>query len=120
MVRKLLAIVKDVMKAFVLGTIAALALAILLLGIGTLSGSNGILSGLEAAKNGMLIFAAAGMFIIAGMLLVKGKQPEKITVGNGWKKHFHVIGYKGVLGTICTSFVILAEIADRLLISYRI
>lgn len=117
MENKPLLIVRDIVKAFLAGTCLALILTLVLFGIGMLAGNHGISSGLETAKDGVLILAAAGMFIIAGMLLIKGKKLEKTASGNGWKKHFHIMGYKGVIGTICAAFLIIAEIVDRILLT---
>ena len=70
---------------------------------------------LEAAKDGLLLIAALGMFVIAGMLMVKGKNPEKFTQKEKWRVHFAVLGYKSVFAVLCVSWVLWAAAADYLL-----
>ena len=60
--------------------------------------------------------AALAMFVIAGMLLVKGKNPEKFSKKSGWKEHFRIMGYKSVLGIICIAVLLAASAADYLLL----
>ena len=69
----------------------------------------------EAAKDGLLLIAAIGMFVIAGMLMVKGKNPEKFTQKEKWRVHFAVLGYKSVFAVLCVSWVLWAAAADYLL-----
>ena len=77
--------------------------------IGLLSGGGvGIV-----ARNALL--AALGMFVIAGMLMVKGKNPEKFTQKEKWRVHFAVLGYKSVFAVLCVSWVLWAAAADYLL-----
>lgn len=44
------------------------------------------------------------MFVIAGMLMVKGKNPEKFTQKEKWRVHFAVLGYKSVFAVLCVSW----------------
>ena len=55
------------------------------------------------------------MFVIAGMLMVKGKNPEKFTQKEKWRVHFAVLGYKSVFAVFCVSWVLWAAAADYLL-----
>ena len=72
-------ICRDLGKAFTIGLLSGgAAAAVLLLG-GFLFGGFTFRAALEAAKDGLLLIAALGMFVIAGMLMVKGKNPEKFT-----------------------------------------
>ena len=66
-------------------------------------------------KDGLLLIAALGMFVIAGMLMVKGKNPEKFTQKEKWRVHFAVLGYKSVFAVLCVSWVLWAAAADYLL-----
>ena len=79
----------------------------------------GLLSGGAAAAvlllGGLLLIAAIGMFVIAGMLMVKGKNPEKFTQKEKWRVHFAVLGYKSVFAVLCVSWVLWAAAADYLL-----
>lgn len=74
----------------------------------------GLLSG-GAAAAVLLLIAALGMFVIAGMLMVKGKNPEKFTQKEKWRVHFAVLGYKSVFAVLCVSWVLWAAAADYLL-----
>ena len=65
-------ICRDLGKAFTIGLLSGgAAAAVLLLG-GFLFGGFTFRVALEAAKDGLLLIAALGMFVIAGMLMVKG------------------------------------------------
>lgn len=79
----------------------------------TAAGSR-LLAGVEAAKNGTLVLAALGMFLIAGMLLAKGKKPEKFSGKEGWRQQFSVLGYQSVTAAICLVFLAVAAALDLL------
>ena len=83
------------------------------LGIGSIAG--GLSSGLEAAKTVLLMTGSMGMFLLAGMLLVKGKKPEALSNSSGWRRHFRAAGVKTVLAAGCLAFVLAAAAADWLL-----
>ena len=71
-------ICRDLGRAFTIGLLSGgAAAAVLLLG-GFLFGGFTFRAALEAAKDGLLLIAALGMFVIAGMLMVKGKNPGEI------------------------------------------
>ena len=90
-------ICRDLGRAFTIGLLSGgAAAAVLLLG-GFLFGGFTFRAALEAAKDGLLLIAALGMFVIAGMLMVKGKNPEKFTQKEKWRVHFAVLGYKSSL-----------------------
>ena len=108
-------ICRDLGKAFTIGLLSGgAAAAVLLLG-GFLFGGFTFRAALEAAKDGLLLIAALGMFVIAGMLMVKGKNPEKFTQKEKWRVHFAVLGYKSVFAVLCVSWVLWAAAADYLL-----
>ena len=50
-----------------------------------------------------------------GMLMVKGKNPEKFTQKEKWRVHFAVLGYKSVFAVLSVSWVLWAAAADYLL-----
>lgn len=90
----------DLGRAFTIGLLSGgAAAAVLLLG-GFLFGGFTFRAALEAAKDGLLLIAALGMFVIAGMLMVKGKNPEKFTQKEKWRVHFAVLGYKCVRSSL--------------------
>ena len=83
---------------------------------GFLFGGFQVSQGLEIAKDGLLLVAALGMFMIAGMLMVKGKNPEKFEEKDSWRKQFRVMGYKSVFGMICVAVLAAAAAVDYLMI----
>ena len=108
-------ICRDLGKAFTIGLLSGgAAAAVLLLG-GFLFGGFTFRAALEAAKDGLLLIAALGMFVIAGMLMVKGKNPEKFTQKEKWRVHFAVLGYKSALAVAGGSWGLWAAAADYLL-----
>ena len=79
----------DVLKAFIIGVAAAAAAAIILFACGFLFGSFQIVNGFEVVKDGLLLIGATGLFLVAGMLLAKGKKEnadEKKEAKNGWRQ----------------------------------
>lgn len=103
--------VRDLVKAFLIGLAAAVIVAALAFLIGTLAGG-GTAAGLETAKNVLFALCAVLLFILAGMLLIKGKKPEKKPEGNGWRRHFSVIGPKLLFGMLAIAFIICASVLD--------
>ena len=102
-------ICRDLGRAFTIGLLSGgAAAAVLLLG-GFLFGGFTFRAALEAAKDGLLLIAALGM------LMVKGKNPEKFTQKEKWRVHFAVLGYKSVFAVLCVSWVLWAAAADYLL-----
>ncbi len=105
----------DFVKAVMLGSvISALLSGMLFLG-GFLAGGFSGKNGLEAGKDGLLLVASLGIFLLAGMLISKGKKPEQFTELNGLRKHFNIIGYKTVLGIICAMLIVAASLLDAML-----
>ena len=108
-IKKLL---KDLVKALLVGMAAALAAAVLLFVSGLLFGKGGIGSGLETAENGVFLIAALLLFLLSGMLIVKGKKPDREE--KGLRKHFEVIGFKTAAGMAAVAFVVVGAAADFL------
>ncbi len=106
----------DIGKALLAGLIAAAAAAILFFVIGLIAGGWALSAGLESAKNGLLLIASLLLFLLAGMLLMKGKKPEQKPKKNGWRDHFKVIGYKTAIALIAVAFLALASVADYILL----
>ena len=110
----------DVLKAFIIGVAAAAAAAIILFACGFLFGSFQIVNGFEVVKDGLLLIGATGLFLVAGMLLAKGKKEnadEKREAKNGWRQHFSVVGLKTVVLMISAAFLLLASVADLILLN---
>ena len=108
----------DVLKAFIIGVAAAAAAAIILFACGFLFGSFQIVNGFEVVKDGLLLIGAIGLFLVAGMLLAKGKKEnEKREAKNGWRQHFSVVGLKTVVLMISAAFLLLASVADLILLN---
>ena len=110
----------DVLKAFVIGIAAAAAAAVILFAGGFLFGSFQIVNGLEVVKDGLLLIGAIGLFLVAGMLLAKGKKEnadEKKEAKNGWRQHFSVVSLKTVVLMISVAFLLIASVADLILLN---
>ena len=108
----------DVLKAFIIGVAVAAATAVILFAGGFFFGSFQIVNGFEVVKDGLLLIGAIGLFLVAGMLLAKGKNAdEKKEAKNGWRQHFSVIGLKTVVLMISVAFLLLASVADLILLN---
>ena len=108
----------DVLKAFIIGVAVAAATAVILFAGGF--GSFQIVNGFEVVKDGLLLIGAIGLFLVAGMLLAKGKKEnadEKKEAKNGWRQHFSVIGLKTVVLMISAAFLLIASVADLILLN---
>lgn len=110
---------QDGLKASGIGLLASSVAGIVLFLCGFIFSHFNMLSGLEVAKNGLLLVVAIGLFLIAGMLMVKGKNPEKQAKNNGWKKHFQLMGYKVVMGIICISVLLVASAVDYMILLFK-
>lgn len=106
----------DLLKGLLVGIVAGAVIALILFIIGFMVGKGQPMTGLEVAKDGLLLLGALGLFILAGMLLIKGKKPERFSGGDGWRRHFKAAGIKMILGTICIALLLLAAAADYLLL----
>ena len=104
----------DVLKAFIIGVAAAAATAVILFAGGFFFGS------FQIVKDGLLLIGAIGLFLVAGMLLAKGKKEnadEKKEAKNGWRQHFSVVGLKTVVLMISAAFLLIASVADLILLN---
>ena len=107
----------DVLKAFIIGVVVAAATAVILFACGFFFGSFQIVNGFEVVKDGLLLI---GLFLVAGMLLAKGKKEnadEKKEAKNGWRQHFSVVGLKTVVLMISAAFLLIASVADLILLN---
>lgn len=112
MAKKALSLLLDFVKAAAVGIGTALVLGLLLAGIGFLFGGTG--TALEVAKNGLLLVFSLLLFVVAGMLLIRGKKPENIRLGKDWHRHFSVIGTKTMLLALAAGIMIVITIVDSL------
>ena len=108
--RRILVVLRDAVKALLIGAAAGGVLATLFFLVGFVLG--GISSGVESAKNVLFVCAAAALFLLAGMLLIKGKKPEKPFDKNGWRRHFAAIGPKAGIGVIAVAMILWAAVLD--------
>lgn len=111
-------LIRDLGKALLFGMAAALAAAVFLFLAGFAVGKGNPVSGLETAKNGIFLIAALLLFLLAGMLMIKGKRPDTVKEGEGWRKHFRIIGMKTVTGVTAFSFLAAGAAVD--LIQFRL
>ena len=110
----------DVLKAFVIGIAVAAVVSVILFAGGFLFGSFQVVNGFEVVKDGLLLIGAIGLFLVAGMLLAKGKKEnadEKKEAKNGWRQHFSVVGLKTVVLMISAAFLLIASVADLILLN---
>jgi len=105
-------LLKDLLKAAAVGAGIALALSLLLAGGGFLYG--GAAAALETVRNGLLLVFSLLLLVVAGMLLIRGKNPERFRLGADWKKHFSVIGPKTMLLSVAAGMLAVIIIADYL------
>lgn len=117
--KKLGALALDLCKAAAVGLAVAAVLALVLAGGGALFGGNGVHSAVEAAKDGLLMIFALLLFVVAGMLLIKGKKQEQIRLDQNWRKHFAVIGPKTMLLALAAGMLAVIYAVDALQMSMR-
>lgn len=117
--KKLGALALDLCKAAAVGLAVAVVLALVLAGGGALFGGNGVHSAVEAAKDGLLMIFALLLFVVAGMLLIKGKKQEQIRLDQNWRKHFAVIGPKTMLLALAAGMLAVIYAVDALQMSMR-
>lgn len=108
--------VRDIVKALGLGFASAGALAAVPFAAGALLGGGSLAAGLEAAKSGLFLGAALALFLLAGMLMLKGKKPENDLRESGWQRHFRLLSPKWVLALFAVAWILLAAGADALLL----
>lgn len=117
--KKLGALALDLCKAAAVGLAVAAVLALVLAGGGALFGGNGVHSAVEAAKDGLLMIFALLLFVVAGMLLIKGKKQEQIRLDQNWRKLFAVIGPKTMLLALAAGMLAVIYAVDALQMSMR-
>lgn len=105
-------LLKDIVKALGIGLVTAVGLAVVLFAIGALTDSRRVATGLEIAKDGLFLGVALELFLLAGMLLLKGKKPEPSLKEKGWEEHFQVISVKPVLVLIAVAWIAVASVLD--------
>ena len=117
--KKLGALALDLCKAAAVGLAVAAVLALVLAGGGALFGHTGVHSAVEAAKDGLLMIFALLLFVVAGMLLIKGKKQEQIRRDQNWRKQFAVIGPKTMLLALAAGMLAVIYAVDALKMSMR-
>ncbi len=106
---------KDSVKSFLIGLISAAAIGCVLF-LGGLAFKKGQVTwGLEVAKDGLFLIVAIELIVIVGMLISKGKKQETMNDTEGWRRHFAVFGMKMVLSVVCIGFILVASLADYLM-----
>lgn len=108
-------VARDVAKALLVGLAAGAALGAVAFACGFAFGGAGVVSASEAAKDVLLFLAAVMLFLLAGMILIKGKKGERpLADKEGWQRHFRVVGPKSVLAGIAVGVTLVAIAADYL------
>lgn len=111
--------IKDLIKALIIGAAAGGAVTLIFFLGGMAFGGSGAASGIETSKNVLFLCTAILLFILAGMILIKGKKPEKSYEKSGWRRHFSIIGPKIVIGMIAIAFAVWAVIMDYIQLSLK-
>lgn len=106
-------VVIDMAKAFLWGLAAGIAVGGVSFFLGLLfSGSQ--VKGWDVCKSALSVFTAILLLVVAGMLMMKGKKPERFIQKDSWQQHFRVLGYKAVIGIAAVPTVLLLSLADLL------
>lgn len=108
------ALLLDLCKAAAIGAAVSIVFGLVLAGAGALFGSNGVHSAVETAKNGLLLLFALLLFVVAGMLLIKGKKQEQIRLNTGFRRHFALIGPKTMLLALSAGMLAVITVVDGL------
>ncbi|MGE9882502.1 hypothetical protein [Blautia obeum] len=111
-------LIKDSIKMLFIGLLIGFINTIVLFLCGYLFSGISI-NGLEIAKDGLFLITSILLFLIAGMLIIKGKKQEKGIDQMGWKKHFHVIGLKTAITILCVAFLSWASLIDYLMLQMK-
>lgn len=114
--RKSICLIKDVVKLLLMGAGVGIVGCMLLFLCGIFLGG-GYENALETAKNGIFLIAALLLFVVAGMVMRKGKKEEPSFESTGWRKHFSVIGLKMAVMLLAIAFIILGAILDYILMN---
>lgn len=77
-----------------------------------------LISGLELAKDGLFFISSILLFILAGMLMIKGKKLEKERLSESWKRHFKIIGMKTAIAIFCVVLLSLGSLIDYVMIAF--
>ena len=108
-------LIRDILKAFLTGLLLFLALAAAGFVFGFLTGGKTAAAGIETAKNLMYMGAAAVLFILAGLIMHRGKHADSFQAEeNGWRKHFRAAGIRAVFGAAAAAAICLGAILDLL------
>ena len=73
----------DLLKALMIGLLAGAAIALLFLAAGMMIGGGSLAAGLEMAKNVLFFLTAMTLFLVAGMIMLKGKKAGAFS-GRQW------------------------------------
>ncbi len=112
-------VLKDLVKALLIGAVAGGAVTLIFFLGGMVFGGSGAASGIETSKNVLFLCTAVLLFILAGMILIKGKKPEKSYEKSGWRRHFSIIGPKIAIGMIAIAVGAWAVIMDYIQFSLK-
>lgn len=72
---------------------------------------------IEIWKDGCLATGAICLFLFAGLLITKGKHPEKVKPGEGWRSKFVAAGYQTTACVMAITLLISGNIADLILLN---
>lgn len=114
MTKKLITgLAKDIGKSVLIGVTVGLLVAVVLWIAGFLTGGLRVLAGAKAARTGLFIVGALGLFVLAGANLFKQGQAFSMEdYREEWKNHFSVAGFKTVLGIASVAVLGIASFLD--------
>lgn len=105
----------DMIKSIKIGLFLGGICGIVFFLFGFLSGQS-LKNGLEVGKNGTLLLGSLGLFLVAGAIMIKGKNKEELPhYLKQWKEVFYLLNFKWVLAIICVVLIGIASIFDWLL-----
>lgn len=114
-----MAFFQDLGKASGIAVAISFPIGIMLFLVGAFSGEKRLLDGLEIAKNGLFFMAAIVLFLLAGMMMIKTKNPPSYLMQKGWRKQFQVMSVQMVMVIFAIIWVATAAVADYFLLLFK-
>lgn len=109
--KKITAYLQDFIKALCYGSIIAIATALIIFLIGLAVKLGNLSAALAILRSGMFLIGGFGLFVTAGMILMK----KDITKGERvkqWREHFKAMKDVGVIIVVCGCILAVAIVVD--------
>lgn len=114
---KIKALMADGAKMLFISLGVGALISLILFVSGRLLGGS-LISGLELAKDALFFISSIFLFLLAGMLMIKGKKLEKESLPESWKRHFKMIGMKTAIAIFCVVLLGLGSLIDYVMIAF--